>query len=72
MSEKIFAASPGATEMEPFATTRMACQPETMLSERQFLTVLGNVSYADRTHLKLLLKDGSGDILAELVRRDPD
>jgi hypothetical protein len=27
--------APGATEMGPFATTRMACQPETMLSERQ-------------------------------------
>jgi|RhiMetdeSRZDD1v2_1073273.scaffolds.fasta_scaffold1736651_1 heat shock protein HslJ len=56
--------------MEPFATTRMACQPETMLSER-LLSMLGNVSYAERTHLKLL-KDGSDDILAELVRRDPD
>jgi len=50
----------------------MACQPETMLSERQFLTMLGIVSYAEGTHLKLLLKDGSGDVLAELVRRDPN
>jgi heat shock protein HslJ len=64
--------APGATETGPFATTRMACQPETMLSKRQFLTMLGIVSYAEGTHLKLLLKDGSGDVLAELVRRDPN
>jgi heat shock protein HslJ len=58
--------------MGPLAATRMACQPEAMERERQFLAILSNARSATGTHLKLVLKDGSGKILAELVRRDPD
>jgi heat shock protein HslJ len=54
------------------ATTRRACLPEVMRREQQFLTLLGNVLYAEGTHLKLTLKGPDGNVLAELVRRDPD
>jgi heat shock protein HslJ len=54
------------------ATTRRACLPEVMRREQQFLTLLGNVFYAEGTHLKLMLKGPDGNVLAELVRRDPD
>ena len=54
------------------ASTRRACLPEVMEREQQFLTMLGNVRYAEATHLKLILKDGKGKSLAELVRRDAD
>lgn len=56
----------------PLATTRMACPPEVMEREQQFLAMLSSVRYAEGTHLKLILKDGEGSVLAELVRRDPD
>ena len=56
----------------PLASTRMACPPEIMGREQQFLTMLGNVRYAEADHLKLTLKDGNGEVLAELVRRDGD
>jgi heat shock protein HslJ len=58
--------------MGPLASTRMACPPEVMERERQFLTMLGNVRYAETDDLKLTLKDGNGEVLAELVRRDGD
>ena len=58
--------------MGPLASTRMACPPEVMEREQQFLTMLGNVRYAEAEDLKLTLKDGNGEVLAELVRRDGD
>jgi heat shock protein HslJ len=61
-----------AVRIGPLATTRMACQQGAMEREKQFLAMLSNVRYATGTHLKLILKDGSGSILAELVRRDPE
>ena len=56
----------------PLASTRMACPPEVMEREQQFLTMLGKARYAEADHLKLILKDGNGEVLAELVRRDGD
>ena len=56
----------------PLASTRMACPPEVMEGEQQFLTMLGYVRSADASHLKLVLRDGNGEVLAELVRRDGD
>ena len=56
----------------PLASTRMACPPEVMEREQQFLTMLGQVRYAEADHLELTLKDADGDVLAELVRRDAD
>jgi heat shock protein HslJ len=61
-----------ALTMGPLATTRMACQPEVMERERQFLTMLSKVRFAERTHLKLTLKDDKDNALAELIRRDFD
>ncbi|MGD8528483.1 MAG: META domain-containing protein [Methyloceanibacter sp.] len=58
--------------MGPLASTRMACPPEVMEREQRFLTMFGNVRYAETDDLKLTLKDGNGEVLAELVRRDGD
>ena len=58
--------------MGPLASTRMACPPEVMEREQQFLIMLGQVRYAEASDLKLILKDGNGEVLAELVRRDGD
>jgi putative lipoprotein len=56
----------------PLASTRMACPPEVMEREQEFLAMLGNVRYAEVNHPTLILKDGNGKELAELVRRDAD
>ena len=48
-----------ALKMGPLATTRMACRPEVMERERQFLTMLSKVRFAERTHLKLTVKDAT-------------
>ena len=48
-----------ALKMGPLATTRMACLPEVMERERQFLTMLSKVRFAERTHLKLTVKDAT-------------
>jgi heat shock protein HslJ len=58
--------------MGPLATTRMACLPEAMEGEQEFLALLGKIRHVDRTNLQLILKDGDGNVLAELIRRDPD
>jgi hypothetical protein len=53
-------------DMGPLATTRMACQPEMMKREQQFLTML----FAELTHLKLNVDEDKHNVLAELIRRD--
>jgi putative lipoprotein len=58
--------------MGPFSTTRMACEPDLMKREQDFLAMLVDVRHAEGSHLKLILKDSNGKVLAELVRRDPD
>jgi heat shock protein HslJ len=62
----------GTLIMGPLATTRMACLPEAMEGEQEFLALLGKIRHVDRTNLQLILKDGDGNVLAELIRRDPD
>jgi heat shock protein HslJ len=52
------------------ATTRRACLPEAMKREQQFLDLLSKIRSAEGSHLRLILKDAKGDVLAELVRRD--
>jgi len=61
-----------ALTMGPLASTRMACPPEVMEREQQFLTMLGYVRSAEASQLKLVLRDGNGEVLAELVSRDGD
>lgn len=47
----------------------MACLPLAMKRERRFLAMPANVRLAEGSHLKLILKKGDGEALAELVRR---
>ena len=61
-----------ALSIGPLATTRRACVPEVMKREQQFLAMLGMVRHAEGTQLKLTLKGADADVLAELVRTDPD
>ena len=62
----------GELSLGPLASTRMACPPEVMEREQQFLAMLGNVRYAEANHLKMTFKDRNGKGIAELVRRDAD
>ena len=50
----------------------MACPPPFMEREREFATTLGSTRMAEASTTRLILKDGEGKTLAELVRRDPD
>ena len=61
-----------ALTLGTLATTRRACLPEVMKREQQFLDLLSKVHRAEANHLKLTLKDADENVLAELVRRDPD
>jgi heat shock protein HslJ len=61
-----------ALSIGPLATTRRACLPEVMKREQQFLAMLGMVRHVEGTQLKLTLKGADADVLAELVRTDPD
>ena len=56
----------------PLATTRMACPPEKMETERKVLQILQDTKTADATHKTLILKGGTGTVLATLTRRDWD
>lgn len=56
----------------PLATTRMACPPEKMETERKVLQILQDTKTAGATHKTLVLKDGTGTVLATLQRRDWD
>jgi putative lipoprotein len=62
----------GTLTMGPLATTRMACPPEIMQREQEFLALLGKIRHVDRTNRRLILKDVDGNVLMELIRRDPD
>jgi heat shock protein HslJ len=61
-----------ALSIGPLATTRRACLPQVMKREQQFLAMLGMVRHVEGTQLKLTLKGADADVLAELVRTDPD
>jgi heat shock protein HslJ len=54
------------------AVTKMACAPERMEKERQWISMLNRTSEIDVSHLVLILKDGRGAILSRLARRDFD
>jgi len=58
--------------MLTLATTRRACLSDAMKREQQFLVLLSRVRQAEGNHLELSLKDTDGNVLAELVRRDPE
>lgn len=62
----------GKLALGPLATTRMACPPEQMETERKVLQVLDAAKAADATHKTLTLKNASGEPLATLARRDWD
>jgi heat shock protein HslJ len=62
----------GALTFGPLVTTRMACPPDKMDTERKILQLLETVKGASATHTVLTLKDGTGATLATLKRRDFD
>lgn len=62
----------GVLTLSPLATTRMACPPEKMETERRVLQILQDTKAAGATHKTLILKGGTGTILATLNRRDWD
>jgi heat shock protein HslJ len=62
----------GELRIGPVAITRKACLPAAMERERQFLLMLEGVRNAEVARLKLVLRDSKGQVLAELIRRDPD
>lgn len=50
----------------------MALPSDVTERERHFLCMLGNELFPETDDLKLTLKDGKGDVVAELVRRNDD
>lgn len=54
------------------AYIRMALPSDVTERERHFLCMLGNELFPETDDLKLTLKDGKGDVVAELVRRNDD
>lgn len=62
----------GALTFGPLVSTRMACPPDKMDTERKVLGLLEATKTADATHTVLTLKDGTGATLATLNRRDFD
>ena len=67
-----YAQDGGTLIMGTLATTRMACPPEIMQREQEFLALLGKIRHVDRTNHHLTLKDGDGNVLAELIWRELD
>ena len=55
--------------IKPLATTRMACPPEQMKREEEFLSALGKVRSTLAEHSLLVLLDEKGAQLVTLVRR---
>jgi heat shock protein HslJ len=62
----------GELTFGPLVSTRMACSPDKMETERKILQLLEAVKAASATHTVLTLKDGTGALLATLNRRDFD
>jgi heat shock protein HslJ len=62
----------GKLSFGPLASTRMACPPEQMETERKILQLLEATKTAEATHKTLKLQDGTGAALATLNRRDFD
>jgi heat shock protein HslJ len=62
----------GKLTFSPLASTRMACPPEQMETERKILQLLEATKAADATHKTLILQDATGATLATLNRRDWD
>jgi heat shock protein HslJ len=62
----------GELTFGPLVTTRMACPPDKMETERKILQLLEATKTAAATHTVLTLKDATGTQLATLNRRDVD
>ncbi|MDE2444831.1 MAG: META domain-containing protein [Alphaproteobacteria bacterium] len=57
-------------KINSLATTRMACQPDVMKHELQFLTTLNKTSTVEVTDATLTLKDAKGAVLTVLARKN--
>lgn len=55
--------------IKPLATTRMACPPDMMKREEEFLAMLGQVHSVVVEHTMLMLLDEGGAQITTLVRR---
>lgn len=66
-----FEQSGDALTFGPMASTKKACPPEVMASERDWLDMLGQVRRVEATRLELVLF-GEGGELARLRRKDWD
>lgn len=58
-----------ALHFGPMMATRMACYPETMMSEHHWLGALGDVRQAELRGRLLLLKNGAGEVVLTLRRK---
>jgi heat shock protein HslJ len=61
-----------AIKIGPLASTRMMCAPEVMEAERKWLAMLEGARVAEASHKELMLKDGAGQVVGRLQRRDWD
>jgi len=56
----------------PLGTTRMACIPDMMATEKRFLDALGKAAAFNRQGIHLVISDADGAVVLELVQRDWD
>ena len=56
----------------PLGTTRMACIPDMMATEKRFLDALGKAAAFSRQGIHLVISDADGAVVLELVQRDWD
>ncbi|MCB1422041.1 MAG: META domain-containing protein [Nitratireductor sp.] len=61
-----------ALKIGPLGTTRMACIPDMMATEKRFLEALGKAAAFKRNGTKLTISDAAGAPLLELVQHDWD
>ena len=57
-------------KISPLSTTRMACKPDVMKMEFEFLEKLNQTSKIEVSETKLILKDHHGSILTVLTRKE--
>lgn len=67
-----YEAKQGRIRISPLAATRKACAGPVMQRESEFFGMLEKARMFDATHLKFVLKNDQGEVLASLTRRDWD
>ena len=67
-----YEADGGRLKIGPLGTTRMACIPDRMATEKRFLEMLEKTAAFERDGTKLIISDADGEQLLKLVQRDWD